>query len=117
VAKFTEDFVVPIQYVRGCGCWTAWKEFGALVTANPGRFILYLLFSLVLSLAIGAIVLFVMIVTCCIACCLLMIPYLGTVLLLPVLVFQRSFSLYYLAQYGPDYDVFAVTEAPPATIS
>jgi hypothetical protein len=36
-----------------------------------------------------------------------MIPYLGTVLMLPILVFERSYSLYYLAQYGPEWDVFA----------
>jgi len=34
------------------------------------------------------------------------IPFLGTVLLLPVHVFKRSYSLYYLAQYGEEYDTF-----------
>jgi hypothetical protein len=38
------------------------------------------------------------------------------VLLLPVLIFQRSYALYYLAQYGPQYDVFPRTE-PPASPS
>jgi len=50
-------------------------------------------------------------VTCCIAGCLFALPYLGTVFLLPILVFERAYSLHYLAQFGPDYDVFA----PPAT--
>jgi hypothetical protein len=36
----------------------------------------------------------------------MIIPYLGTVLLLPILVFKRAYSLHYLAQYGPQYDVF-----------
>jgi hypothetical protein len=44
--------------------------------------------------------------TCCILGCVLMIPFLGTVLLLPILVFKRSYSLYYLAQYGEQFDVF-----------
>jgi len=30
----------------------------------------------------------------------------GTVLLLPVLVFKRAYPLYFLAQFGPEYDVF-----------
>jgi hypothetical protein len=58
------------------------------------------------------IVLAAFVVTCCIACCLVIIPYIGTVLLLPLLAFTRSYSLYYLAQYGPHYDVFP--PAPPA---
>jgi hypothetical protein len=29
------------------------------------------------------------------------------VLYLPVLIFHRSYSLYFLAQYGPEYDLFA----------
>jgi hypothetical protein len=48
-------------------------------------------------------------VTCCIAGCLMALPYVGTVALLPVLVFKRSYSIYYLAQFGPAYNVF-----PPA---
>ena len=58
-------------------------------------------------MAIGAIVLAVAIATCCCACCILGIPYIGTVLMLPILVFERSYSLYYLGQYGPEFDVFA----------
>jgi len=27
-----------------------------------------------------------------------------------VLIFQRSYSLFYFAQFGPDYDVFAPVE-------
>jgi hypothetical protein len=27
--------------------------------------------------------------------------------MLPILVFERSYSLYYLGQYGPEFDVFA----------
>jgi hypothetical protein len=48
----------------------------------------------------------VVLVTCCCAGCLLLLPYLGTVLLLPVLVFKRAYPLYFLAQFGPEYDVF-----------
>ena len=40
----------------------------------------------------------------------MMLPYVGTVLLLPVLMFKRCYSLYFLAQFGRDYDVF-----PPGT--
>ena len=38
---------------------------------------------------------------------LLAIPFVGTVLMLPIYVFQRSYSLFYLAQYGPEFNAFA----------
>ena len=68
-------------------------------------------FQIVLGMAIGIIVFGAMIITCCIAGCLMILPYIGTVLLLPVLVFKRSYSLYFLRQFGPGYDVFP--PAPP----
>ncbi len=76
-----------------------------LLSRNAGNFILYFLFQILLAIAIAVLVLAVVLVTCCIAGCLFAIPYLGTVLLLPILVFQRSYSIYYLAQYGSEYAV------------
>jgi hypothetical protein len=115
VRKFTADFVVPIMYRQRRRCWDAWAEFGRLLMAHLANFILYLLFQIVLGFAIAMVVLATVLVTCCIAGCLLALPYLGTVLLLPVLVFKRSYSLHYLAQYGLAYDVFAPAEPPAAT--
>src|SRR5438034_856658 len=93
-------------WLRRRNCRGGWVELLSLLSANVGRFVLYVLFQIVLGLAIGMIVLLVIIVTCCCAGCLMAIPYLGTVLLLPVLAFKRSYSLHYLAQYGREYDVF-----------
>lgn len=111
IHKFTNDFVVPIMFLRRGNCLAAWREFLNLLGAHPGKFTLYILFWIVLGMAIGALVVMVVLVTCCIAGCLLAIPFVGTVLFLPVLVFKRAYPLYYLAQYGPQYDVFP---APPA---
>ena len=112
IRKFLVDFVVPIQYLRGCKCLVAWREFFALLAEHPGSFVLYLLFQIVLGMAIGILVMAVVLVTCCCAGCLLLLPFIRTVLLLPVLVFKRSYSLYYLAQHG--YDVFSIP--PPAVM-
>lgn len=101
------------MFLRRKPCLDGWREFGRLLTAQPGEFIVYLLFQIVLAIALGLLVLMVVLVTCCIAGCLLILPYLGTVLLLPVLVFKRAYSLHYLAQYGPEYDAFAPPPAPP----
>ena len=106
IGKFTTDFVVPIMFLRGRNSREGWVELLSLLSAHAGGFVLYVLFQIVLGLAMGMIVLLVVIVTCCCAGCLLAIPYLGTVLLLPILAFKRTYSLYYLAQYGREYDVF-----------
>ena len=108
------DFVVPVMYLRGGTCLAAWREFAALLAAHPGTFILYLLFQIVLGIAIGAIVLMAVLITCCILGCVMALPFIGTVVLLPVLVFKRAYSLYYLAQFGPNYDVFPKPPAAPA---
>lgn len=116
IHKFTTDFVVPIQFLRGGKCLAAWREFWGLLADNAGMFTLYILFQIVLGMAIGIIVFGAIIITCCIAGCLMIIPYLGTVLLLPVLVFKRSYPLYFMRQFGPGYDVFPPTSpAPPVT--
>jgi len=105
IHKLTTDFVVPIMFLRRSRCLTAWNELWRLLSSHAGQFILYLLFSLVLAMAIGMLVMVVVIATCCF-CCMMLLPYVGTVVLLPVLVFKRSYSLYFLAQFGREYDVF-----------
>ncbi len=106
IKKFTLDFVVPIMFLRTSSCVAAWREFREILSARKGAFFLYILFQIVLGIAISALILTFALVTCCCACCFLAIPYIGTVVLLPVLVFKRAYSLHYLRQFGSDFDVF-----------
>jgi hypothetical protein len=108
VKKFTFDFVVPIMFLRMSSCSAAWREFMAILSANKLRFTLYLLFQIVIRIVIGVMIGLGFCIGLCFCCasCLLLIPYIGTVILLPVSVFTRSYSLYYLQQYGPQFDVF-----------
>jgi hypothetical protein len=115
VAKLTRDFVVPIMFLRGGTCREAWSELLGLFAGSYHLLILYLLFQIVLALAIGIIVLVAVIASCCIAGCLLVLPYVGTVLLLPVLVFHRAYTVHYLAQLGPQVDLCRAAAPPPAS--
>ena len=115
--KSTLDFVVPIMYLHRITCTQAWGRLWELLKNNIGKFLLYFLFQIVIGMAIGAITLAAMLVTCCCAACIMAIPYIGTVLMLPLLVFMRSYSLCYLRQYGSDFDAYPATEIPPETIS
>jgi hypothetical protein len=109
VHKLTADFVVPIMYLRRNTCVDAWKELWTLISARIGKFVLYFLFQFVLGMVIGSLVMAVILVTCCLAFCLMAVPYLGAVVMLPVSTFKRYYSLHFLAQFGPEYNVF-----PPA---
>jgi len=114
IGKFTKDFVVPIMYLRTTSCVEAWRVLLDVMGFNKGRFLLYLLFQIVLTLVIGIMVLATVCVTCCCAGCIFAIPYVGTVALLPLYVFGRSYSLYYLSQYGPEFNALAPEPEPPA---
>ena len=114
IGKFTVDFVVPIMYSRTASCVEAWRVLLDVMGFNKARFVLYVLFQLAIGLVIGVLVVASVCLTCCCAGCLFAIPYIGTVALLPVHVFTRSYSLYYLAQYGAELNVIAPEPVPPA---
>ena len=106
VSRFLEDFVVPIMYRQQLPAWAAWGRFLELMKPSFGQFVLYGLFYGLLIMASGMAILTLILITCCIAACPLSIPYISSVLLLPVTVFFRAYSLEYLAQFGEPYDLF-----------
>lgn len=110
VKLLTIDFVVPIMYLRKCSVLAAWREFKPLLFGFVWPFTLYLTFLFVVGIILFLIVLLAVFATCCCAACILAIPYIGTVAMLPLLVWRRAYSLCYLAQYGSMYDVFAVSQ-------
>jgi hypothetical protein len=109
----TTYFMPLVMYRQRCRAMEAFGGVVNLITGNAGEFVLFCLFGLVLILAmivIGTVV-------SCATCCLAALPYVGTVILLPVFVCLRSFSLLFLRQFGPDYDAWAgiVEVEPPLT--
>lgn len=105
------DFMTTVMYRRRCFAREAFGAVVSLIATYPGEIVLYCLFLFVLALAstiIGC-------VSICATCCIAAIPYVGTVILLPIFVLFRSFSLMFLRQFGPDYDVWAnaITPEPP----
>jgi hypothetical protein len=103
----------------------AWKRVWKLLKDNFGNIILYILFQIVLAIVIDSILVIPMFFLYTMSCCcffpcflLMAIPCIGlpvslafqymfTVVLLPLFIFKRSYSVLYLAQYGPQWDVFA----------
>jgi MFS family permease len=97
------SFMLPVMYRQRCRASEAFNIVTRLIAAYPGEIVLYCLFLIVLGLA-------TVIVAClatCVTCCIAAIPYIGTVILLPIFILLRSFSLLFIRQFGPNYDVWA----------
>ena len=101
-------FMAPVMYRQRCPASDAGRQVFRLIAGNPAAFLLFCLFGIVLVLSMFVIGCVVTCATCCIGA----LPYVGTVILLPVFVTLRAFSLLFLRQFGPDYDVWA-TFIPP----
>jgi hypothetical protein len=102
------EWGMPLMFRNGLTVRAALGETWRLICRYPGTAILFILLRIALWLAL-AILSFI---ACC-CCCLTILPYLGTLVLLPALVYVKCFSLDVLAQFGPSYDVFTV-DVPPA---
>ena len=96
------QLMVPIMYRQRCPARLAFAQAVDLVSSHPGPILLYVLFLLLLAVAAVMISCAVTCATCCIAA----IPYVGTVILLPIPFTLGAFSLLFLRQFGPDYDVW-----------
>ncbi len=114
IGMLVQDFVVPIMYIHNCGIKEGWQRFWAVCQYHKGVFALYLLFLIPIGLAIGMIVLLTVLGTCCLAACIFAIPYIGTVAMLPLLVWRRAYSVLFLAQFGPEFNVFPSIPEPVA---
>src|SRR5262249_456084 len=90
------QLMVPIMYRQRCRAPLAFWQAIDLVNSHPGPIVLYILFLLLLAVAV--------VVTGCAAacatCCIAAIPYVGTVILLPIPVTLVAFSLLFLRQFG-----------------
>src|SRR6476660_9635299 len=108
VWALASQLMVPIMYRQRCRARLAFAQSVDLVSSHPGPILLYVLFLLLLAVAAVMISCAVTCATCCIAA----IPYVGTVMLLPIPVTLGAFSLLFLRQFGPDYDVWTGFVSP-----
>ncbi len=111
VSLFLDNFIVPIMYRYRMTTTEAWNYFLPILRQNLLQFILYGLFilALLIGLVIGIIIIGFM--TCCVGFILFVIPYINTVVLLPIIYTFRAFSVEFLAQFGEEFNVFLSSES------
>ncbi len=105
---FVRDFGVLWMYRNGGTAWEAARKVQELAAAQPADFFLYLLVRFVMAIVIlitGAI-------AGCLTCCVGFLPYLNSVLTLPLSVFRVWYAVECFAQLGPDCDL---RPQPPVT--
>jgi hypothetical protein len=102
VVFFLEAFVVPLMHRYRLGAVEAWRRFFGLFSARPLPFLAVGLAVIVAFVVFGISAVMFGIMTCCLGFLLLITPYLSNVLLLPVTVFYRSFTVEFLAQFDGD---------------
>ena len=102
------QIMMVVMYRRRCRAREAFRAALSLIATYPGEITLYCLFWIALGL--GALV--VACAAICATCCVALIPYVGTVILLPMYVCLAAFNLIFLRQFGDDYDVwFGITQS------
>ena len=109
IKLFLNDFVVPIMYKKGQKTMVAWGHFMALFSKARGYFLLYGILMVFLFICVFIVVMLFGLLTCCIGFILLVIPYIGSVITLPISYTFRAFSVEFLEQFGPDYKFFPQT--------
>jgi len=100
------DFVVPIMYCSRLKVLAGWSAFLPLFGKHVLSFIGYGLFILVLKIAVVIGVMIAALLTCCIGFLLIIIPYIGSVVLLPISYTFRALSVEFLEQFGTEYQLF-----------
>ena len=106
ISAFLNYFVIPIMYKNHITTNQAWRQFLPLFSKHWGNFILFGLFLLVLYISTAIAVITAVLLTCCIGLLFLIIPYISSVVTLPISYTFMGFGPEFLAQFGSEYDIF-----------
>jgi hypothetical protein len=112
IALFLKEFVAALMFKHRLSAGAAWTRFLGVFKKYPFHFIGFGIITFLLMLVFVLAVIVAGLVTCCIGWLLLVIPYIGTVVTLPFWYTFRAFSLEFLAQFGPEFNVFPLPAAP-----
>jgi len=107
----TDQFVVPLMHRYDEGVLAAWERFLPLLRSHPQSFVLMALVYLLVWIGVSMVVFAAGAMTCCALFLVLSIPFVGTVVLLPIHVTLRGFGPEFLAQFGEEFDCWPHAEA------
>jgi hypothetical protein len=110
ISVLLRDFVVPIMYHRGLDISAAWDVLKReLLPGNGWKFVGFYLMSFLL----GIVSALLMLLGCCLTCCIALLPYISSVVFLPLFVFFRCYSLGFLEQFGEGWRIILTPSTEP----
>ncbi|MCI0496128.1 hypothetical protein L0Z72_14070 [candidate division KSB1 bacterium] len=115
ISAFLNNFVVPIMYKNRIVTTQAWHRFLSIFSQRWGYFLLYGIFLLVLYIVMVIGIIIAGLMTCCIGFLLLIIPYIGSVVSLPISYTFMALGPEFLVQFGPEFDIFPRAEETAVT--
>ena len=97
---FLRVFVIPTMYLKRVraveGMGIAWRT---LCKGHIGSAILFFIMMFLL----GIVAAIVAIIATCATCCIVALPYIGSVILLPITVFFACYAICYIQQFGEEW--------------
>ena len=103
------DFIVPIMHRLNMKTVEAFSVFRQeILPGHAGVFVLFYLMKIALGLAAAVVI----IAGTCLTCCIAGLPYLSSVVFLPLFVFFRCYSLFFLEQFGEEWRLLDISSAP-----
>jgi len=102
------EFGVPLMFRNGLNARQAFMASLQLMRRHPASMAVFILLRIAIFIGVAILCYIV----CCFTCCCGMFPYVGTVILLPVWVYVKCFTLDCLEQFGPDSNVWTVDVSP-----
>lgn len=111
IGALVDDFVVPAMYLHDESVGEAWRRVRSeIIQGRVGTIVLFYLVQFGLGMVVGLIA----VVVTCITLCIAALPYIGTVILLPLIVFNRAYVLAFIEQFGPNWQLFRRENTEPA---
>lgn len=103
ISAVLHNLVVPVMYARDLTVLAAWGYCRShVIDGHLSEIIIFFLIKI--ALLIGAAV--VAVAAACVTCCIAALPYLGTVILLPLPVLLWAYPLHFIQQFDPELQIF-----------
>jgi UPF0716 family protein affecting phage T7 exclusion len=98
------------MYQKRMKAMEAYGVVWQLMKSAPWAFVRYFLVMILLGIAVGILILLAGVLTCCIGFLVMALPYIGAVVLLPVLIWQRLYGVEFLAQFGDEFNLYVESQ-------
>lgn len=103
------SILVPRMYRQRQTVTQALPAAWGLLAANPIEVLAFAGMRILLSIGIGVIATMIG----CLLCCIMWIPVIGLIPLMPLFFFDRSYSVLWIEQFGPEWEMFDRSQVPP----